>query len=647
MAASKKTKAPAAKPAAEAASAPGDGGTVRVIKDKTITIDLGDHHGQTMVSHAANQSGLRQVRARVIEVTKGKPAPGTEPDPEPSNVLPEDPFSGLALNGKIVEPPFDILTLTLLAEHNGELSQCIEAMEVNCESTGHRLMSRLKMDASGKPAGVDPNDAGQKQIRDAAEQERVRLVNFFTYATNEPWIAFRRRLRRDLELTGNLYVEVLRDVEGSIIGFTHIPAYQMRLGILDRDEMLVDRPVLELQVDGSVMARTRKEWRRFRPYVQTRAVYPASNLRFSSLGYRVRWFKEHRDPRVMDRETGEFATWSDGSMDPKGGKYPPLPEGRKPATEIIHLKLYSARTPYGLPRYIGNLLSIFGDRAAEEINYVTFRNNNIPSMLLMISNGVLTDGTIQRLTSFVESNVQGSDNMSKFVILEGEPFETDTGTDGGQVKIDAKELTKSQRTDELFTTYREKNAARIRRAFRLPPIFVGESADYSYSTIQASRSIGDEQVFGPERMLIDDMINRDIFAEMGVVFHRYQSNTPNTTDNMALVKIVAGAEKTGGMTPRIARQALEEILGQNLPPFPDDFPADVPFSLTMAQAVKNEADPAEPGQQVTALKALGILGDDLSLMIDDGDDNMAVAKKLLALNDTVTKMWTAQQRAAA
>jgi capsid portal protein len=307
------------------------------------------------------------------------------------------------------------------------------------------------------------------------------------------------------------------------------------------------------------------------------------------------------------------------------------------ATEIVHLRHYSARSPYGLPRYIGNLLGIFGDRAAEEINYTTFKNNNIPSMAVMVSNGQLTEGTIQRIESFVESQIRSSDNYSKFLIIEAEPVDEE-GEDGGQLKIEIKPLTSDQHKDALFQQYSKNNQDKIRRAFRLPPIFVGRSDDYSRSTAESSRRLADEQVFSPERDRFDDVVNRTIFPCMGIRFHRFKSNSPNTTDNESLVKILAGAEKTGGMTPRIARAMLEQILGIDLPEFPGAFPQDVPFSLTMAEAVKNKADVAEPGQQVTALKAIAALTDSDIQFADDAKI-LEVAKQLLSLNQAAEMMW--------
>jgi PBSX family phage portal protein len=599
-------------------------------------VDLPAH---TATSNAVNKSSLRNVRARVIELPVKKANGSEKETPKPSNVLPEEPFASLMEQGRVIEPPFDMLTLSMLVENSSELNQCIEAMEVNIEGYGHRFVSRLRTSVVDKSDDVDGSKPGDKQPPEvvAAKEEYARCANFFQYCTDDSFVAFRRKLRRDLEMTGNAYFEVLRAGEANeaapaeICAFTHMPSYQMRLGKLDDDPFLVERKVVRLQADGSVKIEQIKEWKRFRRFIQSRAVY---GRMFATLDNKVRWFKQFGDPRRMHKETGDFETETNKVPD------------NMLATEIIHLKIYSPRTPYGLPRYIGNLLSIFGDRAAEEINYITFRNNNIPSMVVCVSNGQLTEGTIQRIQSFVESQIQGSDNYSKFLIVEGEPF-GDEGEDGGQVKIDIKPLQNTQQKDALFQNYSEKNQDKIRRAWRLPPIFVGRSDEYSRATAEASRRLADEQIFSPERNEFDELINRIIFPEMGVVYHKFKSNSPNTTDNAQLVAILAGAEKTGGMTPRIARQVLSDILGQEMPEFPEEFDADVPFSLTMAEAVKNEADATEPGQQVTAIKVLksyGLMDSDgkLDLELNPDEGVEAVTKKLLKMTKAAERLWKQQ-----
>ncbi len=595
---------------------------------------------------SANQQAMSTMRAkaRVIDLQEIYAQKATDGAAEPGKPtqLPDDPFHDLTSKGLLIEPPFDLLTLAMLIEHNTELGQCIEAMEVNIEAFGHRYIPRVVL---------TPGVTAPKALADGVRKEKTRLTNFFAYATKKSFVQFRRKLRKDLESIGNAYFEVIRDSTGQIQQFVHLPGYQMRLGKASDEQFKVNRKILQLQDDGSVKVATLKEWRRFRLYAQSKALRRRSLQVLS--GFKMRWYKEFGDPRIVDNTNGDVLTDENGK--PIKGKT--MVPKDKQANEVVHLDNYSARTPYGLPRYIGNLLSLFGDRAAEEINFITFRNNNVPSMIIAVSNGQLTEGSIDRIVSFAESQIQGSDNYSKFLILEAEGLME--GEDGGQIKLDVKPLVGQQHKDALFQEYSLNNQDKIRRCFRLPPILVGRSDDYSRATAESSRQLADEQIFAPERDEFDAMMNRTLFPDMGIVYHQFKSNSPNTTDNQQLVKILAGAEKTGGMTPRIARAMLENILGVELPDFPEEFNADMPFSLTMAEAIKNKADPTEPGQQVTALKVLKALGvghfddDELAELVVEcekcGHQNEATVDStgdvlvdhLMALNSRVEKNWRA------
>jgi capsid portal protein len=353
--------------------------------------------------------------------------------------------------------------------------------------------------------------------------------------------------------------------------------------------------VLTLQEDDSVTLEKDTVPYRFRRYVQsrlggiTRAFAPGHGAT------NVRWFKEFGDPRIVDNRTGEVLD---------GPKANLLPEQHR-ANEIVHFKIYSSLTPYGLPRYIGQLLSIFGDRASEEVNFITLKNNNIPSMVFMVSNGQLTEGTISRITEFADSQMQGSENMSKFLIVEAEgQFE---GTDGSQVKLDIKPLTDQQMRDQMFLEYQKQNAEKIRRAWRLPPIFIGATTDYNKATAEESRKIAEEQVFKPERDEFDETMNRTIMMELRARFHKFGSNGPNVTDDQDLISVLMAAERTGALSPTIARDILADVLNRPLPDInPEYLDPNVPFSIQMAQAVKNlaaqQTGSPEVGSQVTALK---------------------------------------------
>jgi capsid portal protein len=282
----------------------------------------------------------------------------------------------------------------------------------------------------------------------------------------------------------------------------------------------------------------------------------------------------------------------------------PMPEARR-ANEVIHFRIYSPRSPYGIPRYIGELLSVLGERKAGEVNFVTISNNNVPSAAFIVSNGMMTEATVKRIETFSQI-MQSDDNRSAFLILEAES--DIEGEDAGQVRIDIKPMTDVQMSDALFQVYVKNCRDAIRRSFRIPPVFTGAAEDHSRATVDSSRKLADEQVFGPERSEVDWTINHLILADLGIRFWRFESRTPNVTDNKELIQMLAQGERTGGITPRLSRKVVEDVFkdAADIPPLdPNKFDPDVPFSLTMADRVKNmggTAGPTEIGQTVAPVQ---------------------------------------------
>jgi capsid portal protein len=231
-------------------------------------------------------------------------------------------------------------------------------------------------------------------------------------------------------------------------------------------------------------------------------------------------------------------------------------------------------------------------------------------MMLMCSNGRFTKGTIDRITDYVTGQIQGSDNYSRWILVEAEgQFE---GEDPGNMKISAQPLTNEQMRDQMFQMFGDNNRKKIRTAFRLAAIFLGDNEEITKANAEAGRKLTDEQVYGPERDAFDDDYNRLILVpELGAVYHRLKSRGPNVTDDEDLIRVLMAAEKTGGLTPRIAREITGAIMGKELPAIdPKKLDPDIPFSMQLAQAVKNQANagaggpPLDVGNQVTALKAL-------------------------------------------
>lgn len=500
---------------------------------------------------------------------------------EESNAIMEDPFEGI---DGIIQPPYPLLVLSMLKENSTELRQCIDAMSTNIDSFGYRLVER---------------DVEGDELKKAVLAEKSLLKQFLDNVNFEDDItSLRRETRNELEECGNAYWELVPYLHKTgISSIERLHAHTIRLVALDEESVKVSIAYYNEYLGATETRIVRKKFRRFVQSVGTKKVY----------------FKEWGDPRNISSLDGKVIP--DSELTSRKNEL---------ANPVYHFKIKSNRSVYGVPRYIGNLFSIYGSRASEEINFVTFQNNNIPSMIVMVSNGQLTDGSIKRIEEFVETKIKGENNRSSFLIIEAEPAD-ETQINPGTMKMEIKDLSSVQKDDQLFQNYDKNNSEKIRRSWRLPPIFVGKSDDYNRSTAQESRKLADEQVFAPERKEFDRIMNRILVTEFGIKYHTFVSNSANVTNDEDLVKVLSGSEKTGGVTPNLARQILSDILNRELPLYDKDkigFDPDIPMSMTLVGLAKTTGGNSETGV---------IAPNQNQIPLEDNEDDMSedVKKRLL------------------
>lgn len=466
----------------------------------------------------------------------------------------EDSLDDMGISSQIVRPPLSQAELSILQDYSSELGQIIDVMSVGIEGFGGRLLKR-KMD-----------NKVEEKMEASIKEEKAWLDSFFELPNPKgSFVKLRRETREDLESTGNAYWELvpspIKEKRYSSINRIDAPSVY----ITKVDERLTPMRMNFVDSDG-ISLRSKTFLVRFRKFVQI-------------IGAKKVWFKEFGDPRCIDRRTGEIIT------DPKkvNKKYW--------ANEVYHHRIYTPkRTPYGMPRFTGNIIAIKGSRSADETNIMTQQNNHVPSMAVLVSGGALTEGSIQRLKEFVDTQIKGNSNYSKFLILEGESGH-DSLSGSSSMKIEVKPLVSAQHSDQLWQDYDKNNASKLRRSFRIAPILVGSAENYDRATAQTSEAMTEKYVFNPERVAMDECINQ-LLLQQGFRFWKFKSNAPNTTNDEDLVKIITGGEKTGAVTPRIARMMLEDILNRELPDpdfekIPEDmkpfFNPDVPFSLGLAR----------------------------------------------------------------
>lgn len=454
----------------------------------------------------------------------------------------EDPFKNINLTSgggelAIVAPPYNPWLLLRLPQENCILEQCIDAMVINIEGTGYRLEY------------IGPEDA---QDSKEALLEKQYVEEFLEKPNDDyTFTELRRRVRRDVEQFGYSYIEVSRDSKGRVQFAWHLPAYLMRVTQADKDATTVN-----VDVDRFGEKIKAKVDRRFRRYVQV-------------LNEKRVYFKEFGDPRFID---------------PKSGKVNNTLALPDTATEVIMIKNYAPGTPYGIPRWVHNLVAIQGSRQAELTNLDYFKDNAIPAMAILVSGGSVTEDTLQDIENHVLA-ARGRAAQNRVVVIEAHGDE-EAASDDGTIpppKIELKSLSSERPKDGLFLEYDKAQQDKVRSSFRLPPIFTGHAQDYSHASAKTSYEVAESQVFGPERNAMDEMINAKILSTYGVKFWAVRSNPPRISDPEEVINALSAFENVGAMTPNIAIGLANELFDLEIAPVTEEW-GDMPFSLVRSAA---------------------------------------------------------------
>lgn len=445
----------------------------------------------------------------------------------------------------ILPPPYNPYTLIKFPNENNTLLQCIDAMVINIEAYGYRL----------EHIGEEGEDESKEAIA-----EKIRLEALLEQP-NEDYglIEFRERKRRDKETLGYCFTEICRTEFGKeICSYYHVPAHTLRLTAQDREATEIKA---WLQRDGKYVQQTVKK--RFRRYIQ-------------EIGSRKVYFKEFGDPRKVSSRTGIVSEDTpDADL----------------ATEIYMENRYTPGGPYGVPCWINQLPAVMGSRESELTNLQFFKDNAIPAMAIMVSGGHLTGDSIDEIEELIYS-VQGRGSVHRVMILEAEGAEKAASTDGKipAPKIEIKPLAGDRQSDALFQEYDKNNQVKIRSSFRLPPIFIGLSEDLTHATAQASLTMAEAQVFGPERNKVDEFFNFVILSDKEgrpPAEWRFRSNPPRIADPDTLVDALTVFDQLGALTPNISIGIANELFDLSIEPIDADW-GDYPFDIVMSLLSKGE-----------------------------------------------------------
>ena len=525
------------------------------------------------------------INAQPTALLKATVVGGTtdEAQTQASHAAGEDGFLGTGA----LDPPYDPSALADLFEHASALRPNVDAYATNIDGFGHRFEPVLDFDSEDAPRKVadairierayhdQPADEPAEEevartvtaLRHHARAERARLEAFFEACCFDySFVGLRRRTRQDLEVTGNAYWEVLRNGAGKIARFIYVPAYTVRL--LPQDPAAVE--VRERVRTSPIGVEDALSRRRLRRYVQVE-------------GGPAVYFKQLGDPRVVSQKTGRvFATDAEILANDSGDA---------PATEMLHFVVHAPASPYGVPRWIGALLSVLGSREMEEVNLSYFSNKSVPPLAILVSGGRLGESSVPRIERFIDEHLKGKKSFHKILILEAEgtPGQGDT-----RPRLELKPLTEAQQQDGLFQAYDERNIDKVGATFRMPRILRGDGRDSNRATADASLRFAEEQVFQPERDEFDHGINQLLLNELGIRFWRFRTQAPIARDPERMTEMIERLVRVGVLTPEEGRQLAGDVFNREFRVIGADW-TKRPVILTLAGIQNGVQDLRPPG----------------------------------------------------
>jgi len=442
--------------------------------------------------------------------------------------------------------PVDMRGLKDLVDNSTILPQCIRAYKSNIAGFGINIQYA---------EDFDEESAEMKAEWNVAEQI-VSLLNM-DMMTKEVF----ENIIRDRETYGISYCEVIRDMEGKVVELQFIietPSIDMTYPL---------EPYVDVQYfyKGQTVSR-KKKFRKFRQTVAGKTVY----------------FKEFGDPRIMDKRDGKYAE--------EGGEAIDIDNQ---ANEIIEFRIGSQ--PYGEVRWIGQVLTVDGNRRAEVLNNNYFREGRHTPLMILVKGGTLTDESFAKLQGYM-NEIKGESGQHAFLVLETEANDNTTAFDGEKTAdIEIKDLASILQKDELFQEYLENGRKKTQSAFLLPDLYVGYTTDFNRATAQTAMEVTEKQVFQPERTSLAWIINNRLLNGYQFKYVEVFFEAPDITNPEDIQKILNVTERAGGITPNVAKELTYKTLGKDGCEDYDGEWGDIPIQyIRISQAQAQQLPPSEP-----------------------------------------------------
>jgi capsid portal protein len=493
-----------------------------------------------------------------------------------------------------VEPP---LELYRIYQNSALLEPIIDSFATNVYKAGWALKPTIDFDkeeeatklvhdallwekSGGDPAteaevSDDEVAAAIKKLKTRATIEKMFLQRYFEAAV--PDMSYRMLWEltgQDWDVTAMAYWEIVRDTAGRIARFQWVPSIFVRATRQEPEQVTTGKWVRD-----SVLKWVREpQIRRFRKWAQIRK---ASH---TNIGNVVAWFKEFGDPRVMSRTTGKYYETVDAMVAAEQGddKSVPLP---LPATELLIFRdPFGASSVYGKPRWSGSIPALLGSRELDEENLKIAADEAIPSVMLLVSGGIVGSKSVDRLEAQIKNRTKGRKGI---LLIEAQAAGKGPVTPTQTPTMQIERMKSQQNSDALFQNYDKRNEEKVLGSFRMPRALQGKDLGQNRATTLAMLRYAEEQIFQPRREDLDEVMNNTVLADLGITCWRYETRSRAPKDPQVLTEVVTKLTEAGLLSPNEARQLITGIFNKEFDSLTGLWARMPPRVLTVMLQTKN------------------------------------------------------------
>ena len=195
------------------------------------------------------------------------------------------------------------------------------------------------------------------------------------------------------------------------------------------------------------------------------------------------------------------------------------------------------------------------------MNLDFFDSGGIPPVIVFITGGLIPQGVETQLNNIFNGKAK---NLNRGAVVQVQPT-------GGSIdketkaNIQVEQFGSSKADDSMFENYDTKCERRIRRAFRLPPLFVGMSDDLNFASAFASYLVAEAQVFAPEREEFDTVFNTTVMRELSPDgMYKLRSRAISISAVVDQLKGLELAKGVSGVDGKSWVQQLNEVCGTEI-----------------------------------------------------------------------------------